>query len=87
MNGEAACMLVVGSACTCAGLDGEVLDGTASPCLRPADCRCPRPPLPCASHRRLEQMAPRHKAIGDAAVQAAIRGAEVLLVEVQALSI
>ena len=32
-------------------------------------------------------MAPAHRSVGDAAVQAAVREAEVLLAEVQALSL
>ncbi|EFN59842.1 hypothetical protein CHLNCDRAFT_49694 [Chlorella variabilis] len=36
---------------------------------------------------RLEQMAPSHRAVGDATVQAAIREAEALLLEVRALNV
>lgn len=40
-----------------------------------------------AARRRLEQMAPAHREVGDAAVQAAMREAESLLVEVYAFTV
>lgn len=67
----------------------DVVDGQerGGPARRQPTTAAPARPRLARPRSRLEQMAPSHKAIGDAAVQAAIREAEALLVEVQALSI
>lgn len=61
------------------------------PCCSPAVAAAPTctlavPPLPLVG-RRLSQMAPAHKKVGDAQVQAAIREAEALLEDVRGLDI
>lgn len=56
-------------------------------CLQCGAAADPSPGYTLHGCRRLDQMAPAHRSIGDASVQAAIQEAEALLSEVRTLSV